>query len=48
MFIMSVIPFFDPSTTPVWKEEKSSGHGIGVGEAPKPSLKPEVSQQQQF
>ena len=34
MFMMSVMPFLEPSTTPVWKDVKSSGHGIGVGEAP--------------
>ena len=33
--MISVIPFFDPSTTPVWKLVNSSGHGIGVGDAPK-------------
>ena len=32
---MSVIPFFEPSTTPVWNEVNNSGHGIGVGDAPK-------------
>ena len=34
MPMMSVMPFLEPSTTPVWKEVNSSGHGIGVGLAP--------------
>ena len=28
------MPFAVPSTTPVCNEVKSSGHGIGVGDAP--------------
>ena len=34
MPMMSVMPFLEPSTTPVCSEVNSSGHGIGVGEAP--------------
>ena len=32
--MMSVMPFFDPSTTPVCRLVNSSAQGIGVGEAP--------------
>ena len=35
MPMMSVIPFLEPSTTPVWNDVNSSGHGIGVGDAPR-------------
>ena len=34
MPIMSVMPFLEPSTTPVWNDVNSSGQGIGVGDAP--------------